>query len=95
MADYFGRRFNSQRLQTAAGITIIFGLGGYLLAVTQGAAFLLTMASSRDSSANFRRASVSKTVLETTFERFDADKGGLGLWRPAAWSARTHAPARC
>ena len=60
-----------------------------------GAAFLLTMASSRDSSANFRRASVSKTVLETTFERFDADKGGLGLWRPAAWSARTHAPARC
>ena len=47
------------------------------------------MASSRDSSASFRRASVSKTVLETTFERFDADKGGLGLWRPAA---RTHAP---
>jgi sodium/pantothenate symporter len=42
VADYFGQRFNSQRVQTAAGITIIFGLGGYLLAVTQGAAFLLT-----------------------------------------------------
>ncbi len=42
VADYFGKRFNSQRVQTAAGITIIFGLGGYLLAVTQGAAFLLT-----------------------------------------------------
>jgi Na+/proline symporter len=42
VADYFGQRFNSQRVQTAAGITIIIGLGGYLLAVTQGAAFLLT-----------------------------------------------------
>ena len=42
VADYFGQRFNSQRVQTAAGITIIFGLGGYLLAVTQGTAFLLT-----------------------------------------------------
>ena len=42
VADYFGQRFNSQRVQTAAGVTIIFGLGGYLLAVTQGAAFLLT-----------------------------------------------------
>jgi Na+/proline symporter len=42
VAAYFGQRFNSQRVQTAAGITIIFGLGGYLLAVTQGVAFLLT-----------------------------------------------------
>jgi sodium/pantothenate symporter len=42
VADYFGQRFNSQRVQTAAGITIIIGLGGYLLAVTQGAAFLIT-----------------------------------------------------
>ena len=42
VAAYFGQRFNSQRVQTAAGITIIIGLGGYLLAVTQGVAFLLT-----------------------------------------------------
>ncbi len=42
VADYFGQRFNSQRVQTVAGLTIIFGLGGYLLAVTQGAAYLLT-----------------------------------------------------
>jgi len=39
VADYFGKRFNSHRVQVAAGITIIFGLGGYLLAVTQGTAF--------------------------------------------------------
>jgi sodium/pantothenate symporter len=42
IADFFGQRFKSQRVQTAAGITVILGLGGYLLAVTQGAAFLLT-----------------------------------------------------
>jgi sodium/pantothenate symporter len=36
VAEFFGQRFNSQRVQTAAGLTIIFGLGGYLLAVTQG-----------------------------------------------------------
>jgi sodium/pantothenate symporter len=42
VADFFGQRFNSQKVQIAAGITIILGLGGYLLAVTQGAAYLLT-----------------------------------------------------
>lgn len=41
VADYFGQRFNSQRVQTAAGITVILALGGYLLAVTQGAAIIL------------------------------------------------------
>jgi Na+/proline symporter len=42
VADYFGRRFQSRRLQQFAGFTIILGLGGYLLIVTQGAAILLT-----------------------------------------------------
>lgn len=42
VADFFGRRFNSRRVQTAAGVTIVIGLGGYLLAVTQGAALLLS-----------------------------------------------------
>lgn len=42
VADYFGKRFNSHRVQAAAGVTIILGLGGYLLAVTQGAAVLLS-----------------------------------------------------
>lgn len=41
VADFFGQRFNSHRVQQAAGITIIVGLGGYLLIVTQGAAILL------------------------------------------------------
>ncbi|MEQ8800792.1 MAG: sodium:solute symporter family protein, partial [Haliea sp.] len=41
VADYLGHRFNSRRVQQAAGVTIVFGLGGYLLVVTQGAALLL------------------------------------------------------
>ena len=41
VADYFGHRFDSRRVQQAAGLTIILGLGGYLLVVTQGAAILL------------------------------------------------------
>ena len=42
VAEFFGRRFNSRRIQALAGYTIIFALGGYLLAVTQGAAILLS-----------------------------------------------------
>ena len=41
LAEFFGQRFNSQRVQVLAGLTIILALGGYLLAVTQGAAILL------------------------------------------------------
>jgi Na+/proline symporter len=40
VGDFFGRRFD-RRVQVVAGVTIIVGLGGYLLAVTQGAAMLL------------------------------------------------------
>ena len=42
VADFFGKRFNSPRVQLTAGVTIILALGGYLLAVTQGAAILLS-----------------------------------------------------
>jgi sodium/pantothenate symporter len=42
VADFFGQRFNSHRVQQMAGVTIIFGLGGYLLVVTQGAAILIS-----------------------------------------------------
>jgi sodium/pantothenate symporter len=42
VAEFFGRRFASRRVQTAAGVTVILGLGGYLLAVTQGTAVILS-----------------------------------------------------
>ena len=40
--EFFGQRFSSRRVQQAAGYTVIVGLGGYLLVVTQGAAILLS-----------------------------------------------------
>jgi sodium/pantothenate symporter len=42
VAEFFGWRFDSQPVQAAAGVTIVIGLGGYLLAVTQGAAIILS-----------------------------------------------------
>jgi sodium/pantothenate symporter len=42
VAEFLGRRFNSRRVQRVAGYTIVVGLGGYLLVVTQGAALLLS-----------------------------------------------------
>ncbi len=42
VAEFFGKRFNSHRVQAVAGITIILGVGGYLMAVTQGATLLLS-----------------------------------------------------
>lgn len=45
VAEYFGRRFASRRVQLAAGLTIVVGLGAYLVAVTQGAALIVTQVS--------------------------------------------------
>ena len=42
VAAFFGERFNSPRVQAIAGFTIILALGGYLLAVTQGAGILFS-----------------------------------------------------
>ena len=71
VADYFGQRFNSQRVQTAAGITIIFGLGGYLLAVTQGAAFLLT----KITDFTFVQGLIISWVSYTAFTMYSGSRG--------------------
>lgn len=42
VAAFFGERFASLEVQRIAGWTVILGLGGYLLVVTQGAALLLS-----------------------------------------------------
>ncbi len=39
---FFGARFQSQRVQTLAGLSIVVGLSGYLLAVTWGIAMVIT-----------------------------------------------------
>src|SRR5262245_30532675 len=42
VAEFFGQRFASRRVQSAAGIMIVVGLGAYLMAVTQGTALVVT-----------------------------------------------------
>jgi Na+/proline symporter len=71
VADYFGQRFNSHRVQAAAGITIIFGLGGYLLAVTQGTAILL----SEITDFTFTQALVISWVSYTAFTMYSGSRG--------------------
>jgi sodium/pantothenate symporter len=71
VADYFGRRFDSQRVQTAAGLTIIFGLGGYLLAVTQGAAYLLTQVVD----ISYNQALVVSWASYTAFTMYSGSRG--------------------
>ncbi|MCW8845452.1 MAG: sodium:solute symporter family protein [Gammaproteobacteria bacterium] len=71
VADYFGQRFNSHRVQAAAGITIIFGLGGYLLAVTQGTAILLT----EITDFSFTQALVISWVSYTAFTMYSGSRG--------------------
>ena len=43
--EFFGRRFLSRRLQALAGLTIVVGLAGYLLAVNWGVALIITQVS--------------------------------------------------
>lgn len=42
VAEYFGLRFNSRRVRMFAAFTVILGVGGYLMTVTQGAAMVIT-----------------------------------------------------
>ncbi|MCZ6854991.1 MAG: sodium:solute symporter family protein [Gammaproteobacteria bacterium] len=45
VSEFFGKRFDSPRVRAVAGVSIVLGLGCYLLAVTQGAAILLSQIS--------------------------------------------------
>jgi sodium/pantothenate symporter len=41
VAEYFGQRFDSRRVQVVAGVTIMLGCTAYLVMVTQGAATII------------------------------------------------------
>ena len=71
VADFFGQRFNSQRVQQAAGMTIIIGLGGYLLVVTQGVAILL----SELTSLGYFQAIILAWLSYTLFTLYSGSKG--------------------
>lgn len=71
VADYFGQRFNSPRVQALAGFTIVIALGGYLLAVTQGAAILL----SEITDLSYVQALVAAWLSYTLFTMYSGSRG--------------------
>ena len=71
VADFFGQRFDSQRVQQVAGLTIIIGLGGYLVVVTQGAAILL----SELTGLHYFSAIVLAWLSYTIFTMYSGSKG--------------------
>ena len=42
VAEFFGKRFQSRRVRAFAAFTVVIGVGGYLMTVTQGAAMVIT-----------------------------------------------------
>lgn len=71
VAEYFGQRFASRRVQVAAGITIIVGLGAYLVAVTQGAALIVT----RVTDFSYPAAIVTVWTGYTVFTMYSGSRG--------------------
>ncbi|MDX1481530.1 MAG: sodium:solute symporter family protein [Woeseiaceae bacterium] len=71
VAEFFGARFVSQRVRALAGITIILALGGYLLAVTQGAAILL----SQLTGLSYVQALVVAWLSYTAFTMYSGSRG--------------------
>ena len=71
VAEYFGQRFASRRVQVAAGLTIIVGLGAYLVAVTQGAALIVTQVSD----VSYAAALVAVWTGYTVFTMYSGSRG--------------------
>lgn len=71
VAEFFGERFVSRRVRALAGITIIFALGGYLLAVTQGAAILL----SQLTGLSYLQALIVAWLSYTLFTMYSGSRG--------------------
>lgn len=71
VAAFFGERFNSPRVQGVAGVTIILALGGYLLAVTQGAGILL----SQLTNITYVQALIIAWLSYTTFTMYSGSRG--------------------
>jgi sodium/pantothenate symporter len=71
VADFFGKRFDSRRVQVAAGITVIMALGGYLIVVTQGAAILL----SDLTGLSYTQALIIAWVSYTAFTMYSGSRG--------------------
>ncbi|HEU5468881.1 MAG TPA: sodium:solute symporter family protein [Steroidobacteraceae bacterium] len=71
VAEYFGRRFASRRVQSVAGIMIVVGLGAYLMAVTQGTALVVTAVSD----VSYRLSLLIVWAAYTAFTFYSGSRG--------------------
>lgn len=71
VAEFFGHRFNSKAVRRAAGVTVVLGLGGYLLAVTQGTAVILTNLTP----LNYQQALITSWFCYTFFTLYSGSRG--------------------
>jgi sodium/pantothenate symporter len=71
VAEFFGRRFNDHRVRLVAGATVIVGIGCYLIAVTQGAALIL----SELAGLEYRSALIIVWFSYTSFTLYSGSKG--------------------
>jgi Na+/proline symporter len=71
VAGYFADRFNSRRVQVVAGITVVVGIGFYLIAVTQGVALIL----SNLTALSYTQALVLAWASYTSFTLYSGSRG--------------------
>lgn len=71
VTQFFARRFDSRRVQVAAGLTVMFGIGGYLIAVTQGAALIIENLTP----LTYLQSLVISWVVYTSFTMYSGSKG--------------------
>ena len=71
VTQYFARRFNSRRVQVIAGLTVLVGIGGYLVAVTQGLALML----SNLTPVNYAQGLIVGWLAYTSFTMYSGSKG--------------------
>lgn len=71
VAGYFSDRFDSRRVQVVAGITVVVGIGFYLIAVTQGVALIL----SNLTALSYTQALVLAWASYTSFTLYSGSRG--------------------
>ena len=71
VAEYFGNRFASRRVRTAAGIMVVVGLGAYLVSVTQGTALVVAQVSD----VPYRPALLAVWAGYTAFTLYSGSRG--------------------
>lgn len=71
VVEYLSERFDSRRVQLVASITVIVGVGFYLIAVTQGVALIL----SNLTPLSYTQALVLAWISYTSFTLYSGSKG--------------------